>query len=105
MFLRKKVVKLPDGWVLSEGDTHDYMIYECGCSFHKITNLDKRESKKKWKHCQGHQMELNDAKEKLDRIWQSIIDGNIRRRKKASEAKMEDLDLPSIAECKSDKKH
>lgn len=102
MFRRKKA-NLPEGWVLSDGETHEYIIYECGCSFHKAVNTETKQARKKWKHCNGHNLELEVAKKRLDEIWNSIMDGKVRKKHRDNKKKSENnvFDLPSIAESKS----
>ena len=97
----KSKVKLPDGWIAGEFDEHNYVIYECGCSHHKVIEHKTHECRKKWKHCKQHRKKLDEAQKFYDAAWNSIMDGPIRKRSRPKVEKASGSGtprLPSISE-------
>jgi len=108
MSKRNKTPKLPKGWYPGDYDTHEYVIYKCGCSFHKVTSDGDGTARLKWGHCKVHKQRLDEAKKAMDQVWNDLMKETVvksfRKRSEQTEVKTNGNGtprLPSITEQKT----
>lgn len=67
---------VPKNWNPGPFDFHDFVVYQCGCNYHRVYTQTEQGTKRcKWLHCPKHQQKLEESFSKMNAVWNSILNG------------------------------
>jgi len=69
-----KLPPLPKNWHPGhEFNQRSYVLYECGCNYHKVWKDDDTFKKLKWCHCDHHTELIDRGREMIHKGWEDIF--------------------------------